>query len=276
MGLRSRLTAFALIFLSCKAKSVEHPTSVAGRTYRILSPEQLDGGRLPALVVLHAFATSAQTQAGYFDVDRAFLSKSFFVVLPEGRIDSDGNRFWNATDACCDQHGAKPDDVGYLDAVLDDAIARYPIDPKRVFFAGVSNGGFMVQRYACDRPERVRGFASVSGALWEDLTKCAPAKSVAALLIHGDADNVVHYDGGTSLIGNAARYPSAPIAAQFWATRAGATARAMSKFDSYTDVQAWTGGDTTVELWTMKGEGHSIPRSAGLPKRIAAFFEKLR
>jgi polyhydroxybutyrate depolymerase len=275
MGLRSRLTAFALVLLSCKAKSVEHPTAVPGRSYRILSPKNVEAGRkLPALVVLHAFDTSAQTQAGYFDVDRAFLSRSFFVVLPEGRIDKDGHRFWNATDACCDQYGEKPDDVGYLDAVLDDALARYPIDPKLVFFTGVSNGGFMVQRYACDRPDRVRGFASVSGALWEDLTKCPPAKGVAALLIHGDADDIVRYDGGDSLIGNAARYPSAPIAAQFWATRAGATANTTT--GSSTEVRAWTGGTVPVELWTLRGEGHSIPRSKGLPKRIAEFFEKLR
>jgi len=277
MGLRSRLTAFALVLLSCRAKSVEHPTAVPGRGYRILSPKQLEEGRkLPALVVLHAFDTSAQTQAGYFDVDRVFLSRSFFVVLPEGKIDPDGHRFWNATDACCDQHGARPDDVGYLDAVLDDALARYPIDPSRVFFTGVSNGGFMAQRYACDRAERVRGFASVSGALWEDLAKCAPSKPVAALLIHGDADEIVRYDGGTSLIGTSARYPAAPVAAQFWATRAGATARATTRLTEDTEAQTFTGGTAPVELWTLRGGGHSIPRSAGLPKRIAEFFERVR
>ncbi len=271
MGLRSRLTAFALVLLSCKTQAVEH--TVGGRSYRVLAPKTVNA-KAPVLVVLHAFDTSAQTQAGYFDVDRSFVDRGYFVVLPEGRVDSGGHRFWNATDACCDVDGAKPDDVGYLDAVLDDALSRYPIDPKRVFFAGVSNGGFMVQRYACDRAGRVRGFASVSGALWEELTKCAPAKGVAALLIHGDADEIVRYGGGSSLIGSPARYPSAPIAAQFWATRADGGAMTASQYDSYTDVQRWAGTD--VELWTLRGAGHSIPRSAGLPRRIAEFFEKLR
>ena len=277
MGLRSRLTAFALVLLSCRAKSVEHPTAIAGRGYRILSPKDAAAGRkFPALVVLHAFDTSPQTQAGYFDVDRVFLERGFFVILPEGKIDRDGHRFWNATDACCDHHSEQPDDVAYLDAVLDDAAARYPIDPKQLFLAGVSNGGFMAQRYACDRPERVRAFASVSGALWDDLTKCPASTGVAALLIHGDADDVVHYDGGSSLIGTAARYPPAPVAAQFWATRAGATASTTSKFDPTTDVQQWTGGRSAVELWTLRGAGHSIPRSVGLPRRIAAFFDAQR
>ncbi len=275
--MRSRLTAFALVFLSCRAKSVEHPTAIAGRSYRILSPRSLEAGRtLPVLVVLHAFDTSAQTQAGYFEVDRVFLAQSFFVLLPEGQVDADGHRFWNATDACCDQHHSKSDDVGYLDAVLDDALARYPIDPTRVFFAGVSNGGFMAQRYACDRAHRVRGFASVSGAIWDDPAKCSPSRSVAALLIHGDADEVVKYGGGTSLTRTVARYPSAPAAARFWASRAGATQSTTTEFDSNTDVQAWTGKGPPVELWTLRGEGHSLPRSARLPRRIAEFFSKLR
>jgi polyhydroxybutyrate depolymerase len=273
---RRRLTAFALVLLSCKAKSVEQPTSIPGRSYRVLSPKNVaPGSKLPALVVLHAFGTSPETQAGFFDVERTFLSQSFFVVLPEGRTDKDGDGFWNATDSCCDHFGQKPDDVAYLDAVLDHAVKHYPIDPKQVFFAGVSNGGFMAQRYACDRPERVRGFVSVSGALWEDLTKCATGKAVAALLIHGDADEIVRYQGGTSLIGNDARYPSAPVAAQFWAKRAGATLHSTAQ-DSGLQVQSWSGGTAPVELWTVQGGGHRLPRSSGLANQIAAFFERAR
>ncbi len=278
MALLTRLTAFAALFLlSCRPKPVEHPTPIPGRSYGALAPKDVEAGRkLPVVVVLHAFATRAQTQAGYLDVHRTFVDQSWVVLLPEGKIDAEGRPFWNATDTCCDAHGTKPDDVAYLDAVLDDALARYPIDPRQVFLAGVSNGGFMAQRYACDRAERVRGFASVSGGLWEDSARCVPSKSVGALLIHGDADDIVRYDGGGSLIGTAARYPPAPVAAQFWGTRAGATASTTSRVGAGTDLTAWTGGDTAVELWTLRGEGHSIPRSAKLPGRIAEFFDRLR
>lgn len=263
--MKRRITAFALLLLSaCKQKAVEHPTAV-GRSYQVLLPQKVEPA--PVLVVLHAFATSAQTQRGYFDADRVFLNQGYVVVLPTGLTDADGNTFWNATDGCCDQHGTKPDDVAYLDAVLDDVAARYPIDRARVFLAGVSNGGFMAQRYACDRAERVRGFASVSGALWEDLTKCAPSKPVAALLAHGDADPIVRIDGGVSLIaGSSARYPSAQTAAEFWA-------RGATRTSSSNGVQVWPGD---VQLWTFRGAGHAIPRSEGLPRRIADFFATLR
>lgn len=247
-----RLTACALLLLSCRAKSVEHPTAIAGRGYRIFAPKNLARG--PALVVLHAFDTSPQTQAGYFDA-QAYVDRGWFVLLPEGLTGKDGKRFWNATDACCDEFGMKPDDVGYLDAVLDDAAKRYPIDTGRVFLAGVSNGGFMAQRYACDRAERVRGFASVSGALWGDLLKCRPSRPVAALLVHGDRDEIVEYDGGGSLMGTDAGFPPAPVAAKFWEDNAR--------------------GAVPVQLWTVVGAGHSIPRREGVARRVAEFFEKL-
>lgn len=229
-----------MMLLSCKTKPVEH--AVGTRSYAALVPKQPNGA---ALVVLHAFDTSPATQAGYFDA-QAYVDRGWVVLLPSGMFDRDGKRFWNATDGCCDAYGTKPDDVGYLDAVLDDARAKYGV--QRVFLAGVSNGGFMAQRYACDRADRVEGFASVSGALWGALEKCRPARPVAALLVHGTADDIVRYDGGPSLVGTGARYPSAPEAAAFWKQQQG-----------------------KVELWTIPGGGHALPRSS-VAARVAEFF----
>lgn len=243
-----RLWALALVLLGCRAKPVEH--TLGDRAYAVLAPKQRAG---PALVVLHAFDTSPTTQAGYFDA-QSYVDRGWVVVLPSGLIDKDGKRFWNATDACCDQHGTRPDDVAYLDAVLDDAAQRYAFDPAKVFLAGVSNGGFMAQRYACDRAARVRGFASVSGGLWTELQKCAPTRPVAALLVHGTADAIVKYDGGGSLMDGDGSYPPAPVAADFW--------KANAK------------GAAPVELWTIPGGGHSLPRSEGVARRVAAFFDR--
>ena len=44
----------------------------------------------------------------------------FTVGTPDGTLDGDGNRFWNATDACCDFEGRGVDDVAYLTAVIAD------------------------------------------------------------------------------------------------------------------------------------------------------------
>ncbi|HEY5472890.1 MAG TPA: PHB depolymerase family esterase, partial [Candidatus Limnocylindrales bacterium] len=61
----------------------------------------------------------------------------FALALPNavGEIWNDGR------DAA--PEGLGPDDIGYLIAVLDDVCARLPIDPRRIYVVGMSNGAAM-------------------------------------------------------------------------------------------------------------------------------------
>ena len=106
-------------------------------------------------------------------------------------------RFWNASDACCNFHGLAVDDVAYLDAILDDATRRAPVDPARIYIAGYSNGGFMAHRYACERAARLAAIAAFSGDPWKDATLCKPTRAgERAPGSRRDADEVVPYAGG--------------------------------------------------------------------------------
>ncbi len=51
------------------------------------------------------------------------------------------------------------DDIRWIDGILDG------LGLERAFFAGVSHGGYMVQAYALNRPERVAKGISISGAV---------------------------------------------------------------------------------------------------------------
>ena len=92
----------------------------------------------------------------------------FLYAFPDGTRDRLGNRFWNASDACCDLFQSGVDDVAYLTAVIDDMSARFHVDAKRIHLVGHSNGGFMSHRYACDRAERVAAFVSLAGDNYKD------------------------------------------------------------------------------------------------------------
>ncbi len=133
-----------------------------------------------------------------------------FVAHPDGTPDRADRRFWSATDACCDFGGANVDDVAYLTAVIDDVAARYAIDPKRVWVAGISNGGFMAHRLACERADKIAAIVSFAGATWADPARCAPTAPVSVLEVHGAADPVVRYEGGASLPGGRERPPTLP------------------------------------------------------------------
>jgi hypothetical protein len=85
-----------------------------------------------------------------YELDRvlARASADRVIAYPNGsRSPSDDHRLERGTRSW-DGTGAK--DIGYLDAVIDDMSAKYPVDPKRIYVGGISNGGYMAYRYACD------------------------------------------------------------------------------------------------------------------------------
>src|SRR5262249_47734669 len=68
----------------------------------------------------------------------------------------------------------KIDDVAFLNSVLDDLAGRFPVDGRRVFATGFSNGASMTFRLAAERAERLAGVAPVSGFCLVDGPPAAP------------------------------------------------------------------------------------------------------
>ena len=123
--------------------------------------------------------------------------RGFILVLPHGSYDpAVPHFFWNATNACCDLDSLDPNDIGYLMAIIEDVSAKYPVDPKRVFAFGHSNGGFMVNRMACDQADKIAAIVSMAGETYLDQTKCAASAPIGYLQVQGDADMTVPYPGG--------------------------------------------------------------------------------
>jgi polyhydroxybutyrate depolymerase len=164
------------------------------------------------------------------------------------------------------------DDVAYLSAVVDDVMARYAIDAKRIWVIGLSNGGFMAHRLACDRPDRFAAIVSVAGSTWNDAARCAGGSPVSVLEVHGASDPLVRYEGATSLHeGQGGPYPSVDATAAQSAAKDGCTgamtvAGTRLGFDderpsAETEVARWTGcpAGVDVERWKMNGARH-IPR----------------
>ena len=181
-------------------------------------------------------------------------------------MNDDGDRFWNATDACCDLYGTGVDDVGWLTSILDDLIDRFPVDEERIYVTGLSNGGFMSYRMACELSDRVAAIASVAGMDFADATDCVPAEPVSVLHIHGTADDTVPYDGW-DLPGYV--IPSARDSVVRWAERAGCDPSDTGDAGDADYIEDIAGEETTrstwtagcvpghdAALWTMEGAEH--------------------
>ena len=71
------------------------------------------------------------------------------------------------------------------------------IDHSRVYATGLSNGGAMSQRIACDAADFFAATAPVSYPLdFLPLSKCVPSRPISVSHYHGFSDVVVPYDGG--------------------------------------------------------------------------------
>lgn len=237
----------------------------AERPAQLVLPNDYDGvTAFPAVVLLHGYGANGGAQDLYFGLSRAARVEGFYVVIPDGTVDSGGRRFWNATPACCDFAGTGVDDVAYLTGLLDELEATVPVADGQVFFLGHSNGGFMSYRMGCERADRVAAFVSLAGSDFATDTECVPSQPVSVLQIHGDADETVAYDGGT--LGGSDLFPSAPDVVARWATRAGCDGTTvdgdMLDLDgtlagAETETLRYESGCTAgAELWTIRGGGH--------------------
>jgi polyhydroxybutyrate depolymerase len=227
---------------------------------------------VPLVLVLHGYASSGDGMRRYLGVDDLAEERGFLVVHPDGSVDVRGNRFWDATDGCCNVTGTPTGDDEFLARIITEVSAEYAVDPRRVHVVGYSNGGFMAYRMACRHADLVASAASISGATFADPSDCHPSEPVSVLQVHGDADRTIRYDGGSF----PGPYPGALETVTTWAGYDGCeTSPAEGEpRDLDGSVDGAESAATTfpgcpdgvaVELWTVPGAGHLVRVSADFP-----------
>lgn len=96
------------------------------------------------------------------------------------------------TDSCW-TYGADGDDVHFFDAMLDDILAKRCADASRIFIAGFSSGGWLVNTLGCVRGDKIRGGGSVAGGVAINTDECqAP---YARIFIHDTDDDTNPFEG---------------------------------------------------------------------------------
>jgi polyhydroxybutyrate depolymerase len=245
------------------------PRTLGGaRPATVIAPR--DGaGPLPLVLVLHGYGDTGMNLAEHLGYVALARRERLVLVVPDGTPDRRGARFWNATDACCDFERRSIDDVAYLRGLVAEAKAAFPVDPARVYVVGLSNGGFMAHRLACDAADDFAAILSIAGVPWQDAARCKPARRVSVLQVHGDRDRVVAYPGGDDLLGlGGPAYPGATAAVTRWAAldACGGPPQPTSReleldpsvpgAETLVHVAPGCPDGVGVELWTMRGAPH--------------------
>ncbi|MET4130249.1 PHB depolymerase family esterase [Roseovarius sp. MBR-6] len=164
------------------------PCTTASGSYRIALPE--GDGPFPVVIFLHGYGGSAQgTMRG--GTARAALARGYAFIAPEGLTRPGRNRTsWNF-------HPEFPgprDEAAFLREVMQDATARFGIDPARGLLTGFSIGGSLTSYIACAHPDDFAAYAPVSGSFWRPHPEGC-AGPVRLLHTHGWRDQVVPLEG---------------------------------------------------------------------------------
>jgi polyhydroxybutyrate depolymerase len=222
----------------------------------------------PLVMALHGGGGGALHQAS--DENYGLISKSeqagFIAVFPNGISPAKSGLLatWNAGHCCARARDEKVDDVGFLRAVVADVKRRASIDARRVFAIGMSNGGMMAYRLACEAGDVFRGIMAVAGT--DNTTSCRPAQPVPVLHIHARNDDRVLYAGGA---GKAFRdeamvsdFVSVPRTIEKWvALNRAATRphRVLAVAGAWCDLHEAGTGRAPVQLCVTETGGHSWP-----------------
>jgi polyhydroxybutyrate depolymerase len=177
------------------------------REYLLYVPAAYTGAEpVPLVFNLHGYGSYNLQQIFYGEFRPIADTANFLLAVPNGTLDASGQRYWSVGQA-----GATVDDVGFLRDLLDTLQAAYNIDPDRVYSAGMSNGGAMSYRLACELSDRIAAVASVTGFMTAgSLAACNPPRPVPVMEVHGTADPIVPYEGSVLPV-------PVPTLVDFWA-----------------------------------------------------------
>jgi polyhydroxybutyrate depolymerase len=172
------------------------------RTYLLHVPPGYDGSKpVPLVVDIHGWSSNADQQRALSGMRTLSNAIGFLVAYPEGV-----NAAWNAK-ICCGNPNV--DDVGFIRAVVADVAAAGNVDSRRVYATGLSNGGAMSHRLACDAADLFAAAAPMAFPLaYNPSTGCQPSRSIPVLTVMGITDMLVRYDGTA--------FGSAPATFAYW------------------------------------------------------------
>jgi polyhydroxybutyrate depolymerase len=197
----ARLLSLAAVLVVCLAGCNERQVAGArsrdqpgtfqfgglNRSYVVHVPP---GSPVGLVLSLHGGGGTGSGQQGLTGFDSVADANNLLVVYPDGY-----DKSW------ADGRGASPadrrhlDDVGFLVALVGKLQNDFGVPAGHVFATGMSNGGFMSNRLACDRADVFAAIAPIAGTLGVGVA-CNPSRPVSVLDAHGTSDPLVPFNGG--------------------------------------------------------------------------------
>lgn len=250
------------------------------RSYTLHLPATSPAGALPLVVVLHGGAGSGAGAAKMTGFDALADDSGFLVVYPDGTdrdrplmhaMGKPGFLTWNAGSCCGYAQGHDIDDVGFIRAVVADVQKQHAVDAKRIYATGISNGGMLSYRLACEASDLFAAIGPVAGII--EIPDCKPVHPVAVIDFQGTDDQNVPLAGGIGKKEVGKKEDRKPVqdSIDFWVKQDGCSVTVKSEHPDIhlTNYGGCTDG-TAVDYYVVQGGGHAWPGG----QQMASFLDK--
>jgi polyhydroxybutyrate depolymerase len=251
------------------------------RDFRLHVPPAAGSGRpLPLVLNLHGATQNGLLEEVQSGMDASADQDGYLVAYPDGTriakvltpdpVAKQAQYGWNAGQCCGLPVTRHINDVGFLEKVIADVAARTPVNLRRVYMTGISNGGMMAYAMASEASSTVAAISSVSGQV--ELPTIHPTRAVPTLEFHSVDDPIAKWGGvpnrdprlrlsvmeGIDQWVAADRCNPHPVTGPTVVGAPGSIS--VSETATPVSYQHCRGG-TEVALWRFTGSGHVWPGS---------------
>jgi polyhydroxybutyrate depolymerase len=240
------------------------------RTYTLYVPSSyVENKSYPLIIILHGGGGTGEgmiklTNNGFNTLAE---KEGFIIAYPDG-IENHWNDGRGLTQYRA--HRENIDDVGFISDLIDHLDKALNIDGTRVYATGISNGGMMAQRLACEMTDKIAAIGVISSAMSENLSlACSPTRPISVLIIAGTDDPLIPYEGGEIGFGDQERGTVLSIlqTVGFWVSNNDCSSTPVMRWEKDTDPRDGTKvrreiyseceDGTEVIVYVVEGGGHT-------------------
>jgi len=242
------------------------------RTYKLHVPRSYSGRPTALILAFHGGMGSAEVMSKYYGLREKSDRQGFIVAFPNGASRLPTGKFatWNAGNCCGYAVESQSDDVGFIKAVIDDI--KNKVNVNKVFATGMSNGGMLSYRLACDMSDTFSAIAAISGT--DNYDECNPTKPISIMHIHSLQDSHVLYKGGCGpdcLVGGETEFVSVPKTIAKWVNINQCNKsprRVFQNENAFCDEYSGCKSNVTVKVCTTRDGGHSWAGAKKVPNPL--------
>lgn len=237
------------------------------RIFHVFLPSAYDGTRkLPLLISLHGFGGyRPEREYWFYTAER----EGFIAVYPEALKEEKWN-IWGLQ-----KKAGSPDDITFLDGVIDYMTARFAVDPARIYMHGQSMGDNMATYYAYMRPEKLAAIAVTSGPVLPSVMytsdgqpRFSPKSALPVARTHGEKDYACGFPSTYGIpkqvIAEALsipeqvelRYIMDSMQKNIWKKANGIASYPQLYFDLYQNTEIYKGENSDLIFYSLTNGAH--------------------